>query len=250
MIVRGFILAVLPALALLLQPDFTELYRKAYEDRLRARHPRTEESAVDLALYLVRRGEYEQAAPFFELVLADGRLRMDAPSADATVLHNWAAGIEQRTPGKAERLYRRALAIREKLLPGGDIELATTRLNLAGLLIARADGKGAEPLARSALAALERSPSTNEGRTGAACGTLGAALAIRGDVTGAERYFRRALAIAERAHGSQSEETASALENLADLLSQSGRGAAARPLLDRAKRIRAIHANPVVRKPQ
>lgn len=231
------------AALLLLQADFTELYRKAYDDRLRARHPQTEESAVDLALYLARRGEYQQAAPFFELVVG-------APNADATVLHNWAAGIEERAPEKAERLYRRALAIREKTLPGGDIDLATTRLNLAGLLIARGESTGAEPLARSALVTFERSLRPNDGRTGAACGALGAALAIRGDVTGAERYFRRALAIAEKAHGSQSEETASALENLADLLSQTGRAAAARPLLDRAKRIRAVHANPVVRKPK
>jgi len=222
---------------LLLQPDFTELYRKAYEDRLRAGHPKTQESAVDLALYLARRGDYEQAAPFLDLALA-------APGADATVLHNWAAGIEARAPEKAERLYRRALAIREKTLPAGDLELATTRLNLAGLFIARGDGKGAEPLARSALVAFERSPRPNDGRTGAACGALGAALAIQGDVTGAERYFRRALAIAEKAHGPRSEETASALENLADLLEQTGRAAAARPLLERAKRIRAAPADP------
>jgi tetratricopeptide (TPR) repeat protein len=231
------------ALALLLQADFTELYRKAYEDRLRAKHPKTEESAVDLALYLAGRGEFGQAAPFFELALA-------SPDADATVLHNWGAGIEQQAPEQAERLYRRALAIREKTLPGGDAELAATRLNLAGLLVARGDGKGAEPLARSALAALERSPRPDNGRIGIACGTLGAALAIRGDVVGAERYFRRALTIAGKAHGPRSEETASALENLADLLTQTGREAAARPLLDRAKRIRAVHADPVVRKPQ
>lgn len=230
------------ALLLMLQADFTELYKKAYEDRLRVNHPKTDESAVDLALYLASRGEYEQAAPFFELVLA-------APRADATVLHNWAVWIEQRTPDKAERLYRRALAIREKTLPARDIELATTRVNLAGLLVARGDGEAAEPLARSALGVLERTL-PNDGRTAAACGTLGAALAIRGDAAAAERYFRRALGIAEKAYGPRSQETASALENLADLLAQTGGEAAARPLVERAKRIRAIHADPVIRKPQ
>ena len=51
--------------------------------------------------------------------------------------------------------------------------------------------------------------------------------------------FRRALAIAEKAHGPNADETASALENLADLLEQTGRESAARPLLDRAQKIRA-----------
>ena len=77
-----------------------------------------------------------------------------------------------------------------------------------------------------------------DARTGAACGVLGASLAIRGDVAGAERLFRRALAIAEKAHGPETPQTASALENLADLLAQTGRESAARPLLERAEKIR------------
>jgi Tfp pilus assembly protein PilF len=231
------------ALALLLQPDFTGLYRKAYEDRLRVAHPKTAESAVDLALYLAGRGRFVEAAPFLETALA-------APSPDAAILHNWAVAIEHNAPEPAERLYRRALAIREKTLPPGDIDLATTRLNLAGLLLARADAKQAEPLARSALAALERSLKPADGRIGAACGALATALAIRGDVPAAERLFRRALSIAEKAHGPQSEETANALENLADLLAQTGRDSAARLLRGRAKRIRSVNADPVVGKPQ
>jgi len=231
------------ALVLLLQADFTDLFRAAYEERLRAGHPKIAESGVDLALYVARRGDYAQAAPFLALVLA-------SPNPDATILHNWAAAIERQSPEQAERLYQRALSIRKKTLPGGDVELATTRLNLAALLIARGEYRGAEPLARSALDAFERANGAIGGRDGLACGALGAVRATQGDVAGAERYFRRALAIAEKVHGPRSEETASALENLADLLSQTGRESAALPLLERAKRIRAIHANPVVREPQ
>jgi len=50
---------------------------------------------------------------------------------------------------------------------------------------------------------------------------------------------RCALAVAEKAHGPKSLQTAGALENLADLLAQAGRELAARPLLDRAEKIRA-----------
>ena len=231
------------ALLLLLQADFTDLFRAAYEERRRAGHPKAAESAVDLALYLAGRGDYAQASPFFDLVMA-------SPAPDATVLHNWAAGIERQSPEQAERLYRRALSIREKKLSIADTELASTRLNLALLLTARGDYTGAEPLAQAALAAFERSKLPVGGRVGMACGALGAARATKGDVAGAERYFRRALAVAEKVHGPRSEEAADALENLADLLSQTGRESAALPLLERAKRIRAVHANPVVREPQ
>ena len=51
--------------------------------------------------------------------------------------------------------------------------------------------------------------------------------------------FRRALTVAEKAHGPNAIETAGALENLADVLAQTGRELAARPLLERAQKIRA-----------
>jgi tetratricopeptide (TPR) repeat protein len=217
---------------LLLQADFTELYRQAYEERaaaLGAKHAKTAESAVDLAQYLAGRAEYAAAAPFLPLVLA-------APNPDANILHNWAVALEQSSPREAEQLYRRTLAIRAKSSPAS-VDLAMTRLNLAGLLVARGD-TAAGPLARSALTTFEKSLGPQHSLTGLACGTLGAALAIQGDVPGAERMFRRSLAIAEKANGPNSKEAANALENLADLLEQTGRESAARPLRTRASAIR------------
>jgi hypothetical protein len=220
--------------ALLLQADFTDLYRQAYRERasrLGATHPKTVESAVDLAQYLAGRGEFGQAAPFLAQVLA-------SPGADAAILHNWAVAIEAESPREAEQLYRRGLAIRAKSSAPSSVDLAMTRLNLAGLLVARGDA-GAEPLARSALAAFEKSLGPRHSLTGLACGTLGAALAIQGDAAGAERQFRRALSVAEHADGPESKEAANALENLADLLDQTGRESAARPLRERANAIRS-----------
>ena len=215
------------------QPDFEPLYRQALEQRERAlgkEAAKTVESARDLALYLAGRGEYEKAAPFLPQALATA-----GTPAQATVLHNWAVTLG---PEDAERLYRKALAIRQKSLPPLDVELATTRLNLAELVLDR-DATEAAQLTRAALAAFEKKLGPTDARTGAACGTLGAALATQGDVPGAERMFRRALSIAEKAHGANASETASALENLADLLSQTGRELAARPLSNRAQKIRA-----------
>lgn len=218
-------------------PDFERLYRQALEQRERTlgkQAPKTQESAKDLALYLAAKGEYSKAADY-----AAPAIRLAASPTEATVLHNWAVAIEEQHPGEAEQMYRRALAIRVHALTPLDPDLATTRLNLATLLVTRPEPKEAQALAAAALTAFEKKLGPADARTGAASGVLATALAIQGDVPNAERYFRRALAIAEKAHGPESPDTASALENLADLLSQTGRESAARPLLNRAERIRA-----------
>jgi len=217
--------SLLIAAALLLpqqaQPDFEDLYAQAYRQR------RTPQSARDLALYLANRGEFAKAAPYLEQTLAASPGDGGVP--EATALHNWAVAVEESDPESAVRLYREALAIRERELAPLNADLATTRMNLAGLLLADG-GKQAEALARQALTAFEKTLGPRHERTGVACGTLGAAVATRGDIVLAERLFRRALSI---------KETPEALENLADLLAQTGREAAARPLLERAEAIRA-----------
>ncbi len=208
--------------------DFEPLYRQALEQRelkLGKSAAKTLESARDLGLYLAARGEVARAASYLTAALAASST-LDA----ATVLHNWGVAVDD--PAVAGKLYRKALEIRLKGLPAGDIDLATTRLNLAELLMRRGDSS-AGALAFAAQGAFEKLPF--DIRTGVACGLVGAVLAIRGDVAGAERMFRRSLTIAEKSNG----DIAGALENLADLLSQTGRESAARPLLDRAGRIRA-----------
>jgi tetratricopeptide (TPR) repeat protein len=219
-----------------LQADFEHVYRQALEQRERTLGNdalKTRESARDLALYLAMRGEYEKAASYTEpaIELADTTVA-------ATALHNWAVTLEERDAALAERMYRKALSIRAKGLPAMDVELATTRLNLATLLIERGDAEAGK-LASAALTAFEKNLGPMDARTGAACGVFGAAAATKGDIVTAERLFRRALAISEKAHGATSPQAANALENLADLLAQTGRGSAARPLLNRAEKIRA-----------
>ena len=221
---------------LLQQPDFEALYRQALADReksLGQNAAKTVESARDLGLFLAGRGDYSAALPYI-----DQALTTTNTAEGATVLHNWAVALEQTNATLAERMYRLALRIREKTLPSTDIELAGTRLNLAELLTER-DNRERESLAVLALTAFDRKPGLAEGRSGRACGLLGALLATKGDVPGAERMLRRAVGLLEKAHGLKSPETASALEDLADLLTQTGRASAARPLVERAQRIRS-----------
>lgn len=218
------------------QPGFEHLYRKALTQReqtLGRDAAKTRESARDLALYLAGRGEFDKAEAYREeaITLVDS-------AEGATVLHNWAVSLEDRDVPAAERIYRRVLEIRTRMLHPLDVELAATRLNLASLLVARGEPEAGK-LASAALIAFEKKLGPLDARVGAACGVLGAAHAIKGDIVTAERLFRRGLAIAEKAHGATAPQTASALENLADLLAQTGRESAARPLLDRAQKIRA-----------
>ncbi|MCS7025800.1 MAG: tetratricopeptide repeat protein [Bryobacteraceae bacterium] len=231
----GRAVSLLAAILAAQQPDFEPLYRQALaerEQKLGKGDRKTRESERDLALYLAHRGEYAKAEPYRETALA----LADTLEA-ATALHNWAVALEQQDPPGAERMYRRVLEIRSKLLPPQDVELAATKLNLAALLMARS-GSEAEALASQALAAFEKKFGPVDTRVGAACQVLGAVQATRGKVVAAEQLFRRGLSIAEKVHGPESEQTAAALENLAELLQQTGRELSARPLLERAQRIR------------
>ena len=219
------------------QHDFEHLYRQALEQRERTlgvRALKTRESARDLGLYLATKGEYAKAGTY-----ADAAIELADSTAGATALHNWAVTLEERDPAVAERMYRKVHEIRVKALPPTDVELATTRLNIATLALARGEAEESRGLASLALAVFDKKLGATDARTGAACGVLGAALATKGDIRRAEQLFRRALTIAEKAHGPKAPQTASALENLADLLEQTGRESAAGPLLDRAKKIRA-----------
>ena len=97
------------------QPDFEPLYRQALEQREQALGKdaaKTRESARDLGLYLAGRGEYAKAETYREQALA----LADTAEA-AAVLHNWAVTIEERDSAQAEQMYRKALAIRERLAP-------------------------------------------------------------------------------------------------------------------------------------
>ncbi|MDZ4799634.1 MAG: tetratricopeptide repeat protein [Bryobacteraceae bacterium] len=232
----GIALIAIAAALAAQQPDFELLYRQALQQREQALGEsalKTRESARDLALYLTKRGEYTRAEPYVSaaLELADSL-------ADATALHNWAVKLEESNVLLAEKMYRKTLAIRAKALTPLDPDLATTRLNLSLLLIARGEAEAAQ-LASAALRSFENRSGAMDARVGAACGVLGTAAAIKGNVAAAEKLFRRALVISVKAWGSDAPETANALENLADLLQQTGRASAARPLLDRAQGIRS-----------
>ena len=123
----GFALIAL----LLQQPDFEPLYRQALEQREQALGKdaaKTRESARDLALVSGGAGRVCQGGALHGAGAGDGRHARRRRRCCTIGRWRW----RRRDAAEAERMYRKALAIREKTLPAADVELATTRLNLAG----------------------------------------------------------------------------------------------------------------------
>ena len=144
----------------------------------------------------------------------------------------------------AEMLYRRALAIWEKILeqehPSMAISLgmAGGLNNLAGLL----DNKGfyakADPFYRNALAIYEKVLGREHPFTATSLNCLAVLLYKKGDYAGAEPLCSRALAIREKVLGQNHPDTATSLNNLAELLHSKGDYAGAETLYRRALAIR------------
>jgi nephrocystin-3 len=122
----------------------------------------------------------------------------------------------------AEPLYRRALAIREKVLGPEHPDTASSLYNLAWLLRDKGDYDGAEPLYRRGLAIWEKVLGAEHPSTSASLNNLAWLLENKGDYDGAERLHRRALAIYEKVLGPEHPNTAHSLDNLGVVLERKG----------------------------
>ena len=135
---------------------------------------------------------------------------------------------------KAEPLYQRALAIREKALGPEHPDTATSLNNLAVLYEAMGDYAKAEPLYQRALAIREKALGPEHPDTATSLNNLAVLYKAMGDYAKAEPLFQRALAIREKALGPEHPDTATSLNNLAGLYNAMGDYAKAEPLYQRA----------------
>lgn len=173
------------------------------------------------------------------------------PHAEALIEHTQKRGVNTRPVGliaslfgiflsaraeyaEAEPLYRRALAIEEKVLGPDHPEVASDLNNLALLLWDTNRASEAEPLYRRALAIAEISLGPNHPEVGRALNNLAQLLQASNRLQEAESLMRRALAIGEKTLGPDDPDVASALNNLAALLKASNRLQEAEPLYRRA----------------
>lgn len=187
-----------------------------------------------------RRGDLDAA-------IATGMQAVDAASAAlgpespnvATLASNVARMCDAALRrAEAEKLYSRALAIREKALGPDHLDVASALNNLAGVL--RDEGKLAEalPLYTRALAIREQALGPEHLEVAASLNNLGAAYRALGRYDEAEPLYVRSLQIRERMLGADNPEVATSLNNLAALHDARGDLEGAEPLYRLSLKIR------------
>ncbi len=148
-------------------------------------------------------------------------------------------GILRRQQGKfpeAERLYRRALAIRERQQGPNHPDVAVVLNNLAALEAAEGDEAAAQPLLERALTIRQTAFGDEHVLTAQSLNNLALLYAAQGNTAAAEPLYQHALAILEKA---PSAELKRVLDNYAALLRDNGRDTEAEALEARARVMRA-----------
>ena len=128
---------------------------------------------------------------------------------------------------QAEPLFRKALAIREKI-PGADVGGSLDEL--AGLLDDEGRYRDAEPLYRQALARQQKIYGTETEGAGIEYSNLANLLLDAGRYREAEPLFRRSLSIYEKIKGPASSDTGIVINNLAMVMRYQGQFSQAEPL--------------------
>ena len=125
--------------------------------------------------------------------------------------------LEQGKYGKAESLYKRALAMYEKALGSNHCYFARVLDNLAVLYKDQGKYAEAEPMHKRALSILEKTLGPNDPDVASGLNNLGGLYKEQGKYAEAEPLFKRALAIDEKVLGPNHLKVATALSNLAEL---------------------------------
>jgi len=135
---------------------------------------------------------------------------------------------------QAEPLYRRAVAIYEKLFGGDDLHVAEVDANLGEMYKSKGDYNAAERTLIRVVEIREKKLDPNDLNLGYAVNNLGLLYQTRGEYGRAEQLFSRALKIFERAFGPDDPSVATVLNNLAEAFRSKGEYDKAEPLLNRA----------------
>jgi len=139
---------------------------------------------------------------------------------------------------EAEGLFKRELAILEKVKGPDSEDYSTVLNNMAELYTRQARYAEAEALARRSLAIREKVLGANSPETAVTVNNLANIFQAKGQLTEAEPLYRRALAITEKARGAAHPDVAAMLNNLGELYNAMGRLAEAEPIFKRALAIR------------
>jgi tetratricopeptide (TPR) repeat protein len=189
--------------------------------------------------------------PKCEQLLPHARVALDALPANTTflpaarLLVSCGCYLEERAAfGDAERLLRRALAIRESVLGLEHAEVAFALARLASILHRTDRMAEAEPLYRRALLNIEATLGPEHHDTAQILNDFATLLADMARFVEAEALFRRSLEIVETISGPEHPDVASVLNNIAVVLGHTDRTAEVEPIYRRALAIREASLGP------
>jgi len=144
--------------------------------------------------------------------------------------------------GDAEREFRRAIALKERLAPNDGVTIARSLNNLAGLLRVIGRYEEASKAYERAIALWRRAEGGDSANVGILTDNLGVLYLNMGRVAEAEAQHREAVRIFERVLGAEHPTTAVGVANLAEAFRQLGRYDEAEPLFLRSLTILRRHA--------
>jgi CHAT domain-containing protein/Tfp pilus assembly protein PilF len=182
-------------------------------------------------------GKYSEAIPLAEAMLANQE--KGPPTKDlAGALNNLAQLYgEVGRDADAEPMFKRALAIMEKVVGLESVDIAIELNNLAALYQRQQRYAEAEPLFKRALALSERSLPPNHPDLGRALNNLATNYEKQDRHTESEALTRRALALYEKV-APESPAVATLLNNLGQIVKAEGRYNDAEPVIKRSLAIR------------
>jgi CHAT domain-containing protein/Tfp pilus assembly protein PilF len=183
-------------------------------------------------------GKYSEAIPLAEAMLAN--LEKGAPTKDLAGAINNLAQLygDVGRDAEAEPMFKRALAIMEKVVGLDSVDIAVELNNLAALYQRQQRYAEAEPLFKRALALSERSLPPNHPDLGRALNNLATCYEKQDRHAESEALTRRTLALYEKVAGPESPAAATLLNNLGQIVKAEGRHADAEPLIKRSLAIR------------
>jgi serine/threonine protein kinase/Flp pilus assembly protein TadD len=198
-------------------------------------NPRTGPVIFNLAALRAERADYAESERLYAEGLALYRKTLgDAHPEVARNLNNFAVLLQNKGDLQAaEAAVRQSVAIFTQSSPGIP-DLAPSLDTLAGILVATGRPSEAEPLARDAVAIMQKAYGQDHPYVALETVTLGDALAGLGRVSEAEPLYRRALEIQGKALPPKHPDKSYALVGLGVLLTGSNHAVEAEPLLREA----------------
>jgi CHAT domain-containing protein/Tfp pilus assembly protein PilF len=183
-------------------------------------------------------GKYSQAIPLAEAMLA--KLEKGPPTRDlAGAINNLAQFYgECGHDDEAEPMFKRAIAIMEKVVGFDSADIGHELNNLAALYQRQQRYAEAEPLFKRALALAEKNLPPNHPDIGRALNNLATNYEKQGRHAESEALTMRGIAVYEKAAGPQSPAVATLLNNLGQIVKAEGRYNDAEPIIKRSLAIR------------